>query len=106
MPRKPRVVESPLERIARQLCAIERPPYAYSSQETISLQGLPDAKAFAEAVRELRVERCDKSLLDEALVLERQSYEIRERLSELRKQLPPEAIVYEPPALPEEETSK
>ncbi len=100
MPRKPRspapppVVLTPLEVIAQQLCAIPRVPYNYGDGTTgrVILEGLPDTSLFIDAVKALRFERCDKSLLDEALVLQRTIAEERDRLDQLLAQLPKEAL--------------
>lgn len=96
MPRKPRVAPAvlpPLERIAQQLCAMPRVPYVHSSDNgRVALEGLPDSVAFSEALKALRLERCDKAKLDEALALQRNIEEQKERLVELMEQVPRELV--------------
>lgn len=96
MPRKPRAAPptiSPLEVIAQQLCAMPRVPHVYTSESgRVSLEGIEDSEAFVEAIKALRLERCDKAKLDEALQLKKTLEETRDLLDGLRSELPGELL--------------
>lgn len=92
MSRKPRAPIPPLERIARMLCALPRIPQYWDHRDRDVVLKDIDAKAFVSALAELRLERADKSKVDEALQLKKLIDESRELFSKLLEQIPVEAL--------------